>query len=829
MQKQFTIRQKLTVIIMSTSLVSLILAGIAFLLWDRLTQRRAMVRDLMVQAEMTAENCIGGVQFGDEGYIRGALKIFSVKPSIRYAAVLTPDGSLLGDYRSVESRGKVDEEAVGLLKNMMDGEYRFARDSLLISKNIMLDGEVIGRILFQSDLEPMRAAFRRNTTIMGCVMVMAGMVAYLLSSGLQRVISGPILSLAEVAKRVSGQKDYSVRALQSSRDEVGLLIDAFNGMLDQIQEEINQRQEAQVELMKHRDHLEEMVSERTMELKTANRQLELAMERTTLMAKQAQDANRAKSEFLANMSHEIRTPMNAIIGFSEVLSEEESLQEDHRKYIQTILANGRNLLQLINDILDFSKIEAGKLSMEIIDCPLGEFLEDLDSLLRPLAAEKGLQFEVLQCSDLPAMVRIDPVRVRQCLVNLSGNAIKFTSSGHVYINVSTEREADCDYLRFDVEDTGIGISADKQQLIFEAFTQADGSTTRKFGGTGLGLTITRQLVELLGGRISVNSQEGKGSVFTILIPAGVRLDEQRTVARPAESERTVVRSSAEPARLPERFSGRILVAEDAKGNQALIRLLLERMGLEVTIVENGQEAVDRVEAEAFDLILMDMQMPVMNGYDAMRTLRNKQCQLPIVALTANAMKGDDKKCFAAGADDYLSKPIDKKSLIVVLNKYLSAGSDPSARDQEQALIETICNAPAAEQTPAAHQGETDMESIPVSWDDLNSICDDEEILRVVAQSIIDEMPEVLEALSSAVEQQDAEKVQLYAHRVKGTARNIAAGELANCAMGLEENAKQGDLSGAGEQVEQIRRLFGQLCDFLSRPDWIDRARTVVSR
>ena len=350
--------------------------------------------------------------------------------------------------------------------------------------------------------------------------------------------------------------------------------------------------------------------------------------------------------------------------------------------MKTVLNSGHGLLELINDILDFSKIEAGKLKTEIVEVRLERLLADLNSFLRPVTTEKGLAFEILQCEPLPAVIYTDPVRVRQCIINLVGNAVKFTEHGHVFVNIDIERIKGTDYVRFDVEDTGIGIAKDKQQLIFEAFTQADGTTTRRFGGTGLGLTITRQLAGLLGGSLQLKSEEGKGSVFTLLIPAGVDVSRGSKV----ESYNVFDRILDDGALLVEQkvqalaMTGRILVVEDAKANQALIRVMLERLGLEVTLAEHGQEALEQLEHDTFDLVLMDMQMPVMNGYDATRELRRKGLTVPVVALTAHAMTGDDAKCYEAGCDGYLTKPIDREKLLSILEKYLSSSRTAAATD-----------------------------------------------------------------------------------------------------------------------------------------------------
>lgn len=443
------------------------------------------------------------------------------------------------------------------------------------------------------------------------------------------------------------------------RDEIGLLVESFNRLAD--------RRNTLYQ------HLQKLVLERTAELEEANRQLRhqveycrQAEEQAHVLANEAKAANRTKSEFLANMSHEIRTPMNAIMGFGEILAEEE-VSDEQRKYIQLILNSSRNLLAIINDILDYSKIEAGRMTVEIADCHLGLTLNEIDSLLRPGAKKKQLAFEVLQCGELPGLIQTDPVRLRQCLINLVGNAIKFTEQGHVFLNVSMQTIDDQHFVRFDVEDTGIGIPTDKQGMIFDSFSQADSATTRKYGGTGLGLAITRRLAELLGGRIFLESQVGKGSIFSLVIPAPAGWQEESTCNKYQAIDDSAIVEEAKGMKM----SGKILVAEDNPSNQKLITILLQKMGVEVTIAEDGQQAVNKALSETYDLILMDMQMPNLNGYDATRQLRSKNCIVPIIAVTANAMMGDEEKCLSAGCDGYLSKPIDRNKLNEVVSRYIA--------------------------------------------------------------------------------------------------------------------------------------------------------------
>jgi PAS domain S-box-containing protein len=396
------------------------------------------------------------------------------------------------------------------------------------------------------------------------------------------------------------------------------------------------------------------------ERKQAEEQLKIAMHK-------AKDANQAKSQFLANMSHEIRTPMNAIIGFADILTEE-SPTEKQKGYIDIIRNSGQHLLLIINDILDFSKIEAGKMTLESRECSIKYLLNTIESMMHSIAKEKGLDFEIRTDSNLPANIITDSSRLQQCLINLINNAIKFTEEGHVYLNIALEDRNSQPYIRFDVEDTGIGIPAETKEMIFSPFTQADESHTRKYGGTGLGLAITRQLVQLLGGQLTLTSQKDKGSVFSIVIPTGLDIANQPLLDRGCVTDNT--NNSAENAERSG-LSGHVLVAEDVRTNQILIKRLLNKRGIEVTIAADGEIALKEGLKQEFDLILMDMQMPHMNGYEATKALRKEGITTPIVALTANAMKGDEAKCLEAGCDGYLPKPINQTQLMEILQKHLS--------------------------------------------------------------------------------------------------------------------------------------------------------------
>ncbi len=487
------------------------------------------------------------------------------------------------------------------------------------------------------------------------LLIMAAVLAvvWLLGGVVARRLTKSIRELRHGIELV-GQGDLKHRVEMHTGDEIAELSRAFDDMTEKLQSNMTS-------------------------VNNLHREIEVR-KRTETFLKAARDeaerATQAKGEFLANMSHELRTPMNAIIGFSQVLQSED-LPPEHAEYVGIIEDCCQRLLTLIDDILDLSKIEAGHMSVDACEFTLEKVLKEMEVFLRPLADKKNLGFSVEMCGTVPPTMRTDPVRLHQCLINLIGNAIKFTDEGRVQLKVSAAGNGQpC--VRFDIEDTGPGIPDDKQSEIFEAFKQADGSATRKHGGTGLGLAIVKQLVELLGGHISVESGEGKGSTFTVILPAYLETENGQPDLQ-CNVEELIETEDSEPVAFStgEHRSAHILVAEDSLTNEKLIRVLLERMGHEVTVAHDGIEAVEATQEQHFDLIFMDMQMPRMNGYEAAGQLKQNGLDTPIIALTAHAMNGDRRKCMHAGCDDYLSKPIDNQRLLQILNKYLPVPANAS--------------------------------------------------------------------------------------------------------------------------------------------------------
>ena len=438
-----------------------------------------------------------------------------------------------------------------------------------------------------------------------------------------------------------------------------------------VEEILEEREAAMVEKQRLIDSLEGMVTRRTEELSAA--------------VEQAKIASQHKSEFLANTSHEIRTPMTAILGYADVLARSDNLSDEQREAVHTIVRNGKHLLALINDILDLTKIEAGKLVVERIDCKPVSVIAEIASLMRVRAEEKRLQLDVRFDGPVPAAIQSDPTRLRQILANLVGNAIKFTDTGRVTLaarlvsEVSDDRAAPAGGLvQFDVIDTGVGITEEQMRALFQPFTQGDSSTTRKHGGTGLGLAISRRLANMLGGDITVTSAPGEGSTFRVTIGTG-------PLASVPMLRMTSEAFAAEMTKPPEieidegPLRGRVLLVEDGPDNRRLIAAILRKAGLDVDLAENGRIACERNAAAAasgcpYDLILSDMQMPEMDGYEAARRLRRDGYTGPIIALTAHAMPEEREKCITAGCDDFATKPINRSTLLGILRMHLERAS-----------------------------------------------------------------------------------------------------------------------------------------------------------
>jgi signal transduction histidine kinase/CheY-like chemotaxis protein len=643
------LRQKLTLNTMLTSVVVLVLACGAFMGYELLTFKRTMTRDLAILGDVIGDNSTAALTFGDNDAAKGVLGSLRAQKHVVSACVYGPEGDAFAMYRR-----DAGNDTPGWPDHPTESASERSPHWLGVFRPITLDNDRIGTVYIRSDLGEMQARVTRYSMIVAVVLLTSILVAFVLSSLLQGAISGPLLQLALVTREVSESRDYGKRARKTGDDEIGEVVDGFNDMLAEIQAR-------DARLLGQQERLETQVQERTQALVDANTELISARDR-------AEGASRAKSEFLANMSHEIRTPLNGVIGMTE-LALETALSSEQRDYLETAQSSAETLLTVINDVLDFSKIETGRLDLDHTPFELRAELESAVKTVSLRAHQKGLELVLDVKSEVPDALEGDPVRFKQVLVNLVNNAIKFTAEGEVELFAEVREAGDgTALLHFAVRDTGIGIAPDKLGTIFEAFTQADNTTTRRFGGTGLGLTICKRLVGLMGGELWVESTVGSGSTFHFTMRVGVGAS-----------------ASARVAPTPSLAGQQVLVVDDNATNRRILAEQLAALGMNVTTADGARTALTelwraRAESRCFALIILDYHMPDLDGLQLAERVKDFPgvAASTIMMLTSGSQPGDLAKCRELGLAAYVSKPLSQRALYQVVTQVVGANVSAAA-------------------------------------------------------------------------------------------------------------------------------------------------------
>lgn len=841
----------------------------------------------------------------DTHRMRIALNSIATNPNVKSSAIYNKQGKLL---ERIPNDAKLPNELAS------ESEIETANGYRGYSRRILVDGETIGFLFVELDNGPIGNLRKVEISVLIIFLGLTALISAVITTRIARLVANPIQQLVLAMNSVSDQQDFSIRLKRTSDDEVGAIAEGFNAMLAEIEQRDSYLKAVNEELDKRvkirTTELEQEVTERSKAeemLAEANDGLETALSRARRMAEAAEAANKAKSEFLANISHEVRTPLNGVLGMTDLLLDS-GLDHEQRDFANTIKKSSQSLLDIINDLLDYSKAEAGKMGIENIEFALNDVIDDVGDLYAQNTRDKDIEFYTYCDPNIPAMIG-DAMRIKQVVSNLVTNAIKFTERGRVTVRAEllsvAEKSAS---IQITVSDTGIGIAPDRQAAIFESFTQADGSTTRRYGGTGLGLTISKQLTQLMGGTLRVQSEVGEGSVFTLLLQLPLGEGRQRqpvefigkqvllmdseqsalhdlrnileswgcrvaaisdtqdafralrewphdvpidvivtrdsyddlptnqlawrlrgddrwanlpivalsssltqgsdpqnkyfTVTKPIRRgilQRTMLHALGFEYQEGTNSSitsgdvkrGKILLVEDNAINRKVANHILQRIGCTVDSAENGQVALELLAAGWYDAVLMDIQMPILDGFETTQRIRARERQtgrhIPIIAMTANASENDRSRCLRGGMDDYLPKPISADDLAKALDRWV--GSDSKTE------------VPVARS--AAGMGSFDLNGL------LDRCGGDEAFMHEVVEEFEKSLSIQLTRIENALESKDITGAAYHAHALKGAARSIGAEPLARICEQIEDSKEDAQL----DPKQLVKRLIFEVDAF----------------